>query len=129
ILFEPQPLEYFKPDAAPARLMRLREKLSALVELPVDRVLCLRFDADLASMEPDTFVERVLCGGLGVGYVVVGADFRYGHQRRGDIETLARAGRKFGFETATAVTVELDGERVSSSRVRAALGGGDLRLV
>src|SRR5438045_8828472 len=108
--------------------MRLREKLSALSELPIDRVFCLRFDATLAAMEPVIFVERVLRDGLGVRYVVVGADFHYGHQRRGDIETLAHAGGQWGFETATAPTVELDGERVSSSRVRAALAAGDLRL-
>src|SRR5205085_12191746 len=99
ILFEPQPLEYFKPEAAPARLMRLREKLSALSELPIDRVFCLRFDAKLAAMKPDIFVERVLRDGLGVRYVVVGADFHYGYQRRGDSETLFSAGRRWGFET------------------------------
>lgn len=126
MLFEPQPPEYFRPEEAPPRLMRLREKLLALREQPVDRVLCIRFDARFASLTPDDFIRRVLIDGLDVRYVVVGKDFRFGNKRRGDVAQLRRAAQQYGFEVTTAPTFELDGERVSSTRVRTALAAGDL---
>jgi riboflavin kinase/FMN adenylyltransferase len=126
MLFEPQPREYFDASTAPARLTRLREKLLALRTQPVDRVLCLRFDADFAAMTPEDFVRLVLVRGLGARYVEVGRDFRYGHKRRGDIELLARLGRECGFEVTTAETFVVGAERVSSTRVRTALAQGDL---
>jgi riboflavin kinase/FMN adenylyltransferase len=126
MLFEPQPQEYFRPDASPARLTRLREKLTALADLPIDRVLCVRFNRRVADLEPTAFV-RILLDGLGVRYLIVGADFRFGHARRGDVESLARAGREHGFEVATAPTVTMDRERVSSTRIRAALAAGDMK--
>jgi riboflavin kinase/FMN adenylyltransferase len=127
MLFEPQPQEYFRPDVAPARLTRLREKITTLASLPVDRVLCVRFDQRVANMEPQAFIARILRESLDVRYLIVGADFRFGHNRAGDIETLDRAGREHGFEVATAPTVTMDGERVSSTRVRAALAAGDMK--
>jgi len=126
MLFEPQPREYFNASTAPARLTRLREKLLALRTQPVDRVLCLRFDARFAAIVPEAFIRRVLVQGLGARYVVVGQDFRYGHKRGGDIELLARMGRESGFEVAIAATFAVGTERVSSTRVRAALAQGDL---
>ena len=126
MLFEPQPLEYFRPEGPPARLMRLREKLCALRQEPIDRVLCARFDARLAGMEPEAFIERILVKGLGVRCLIVGEDFRFGKDRRGDVEMLRRAGRAHGFAVDIAPTFYLDAERVSSTRVRAALVAGDL---
>ena len=92
VLFEPQPVEFFRPQASEPRLMRLREKLAALAVLGVDGVLCLRFDRRLADMPREEFVERLLVDGLGVRQVVVGPDFRFGHRRLGDIDYLATAG-------------------------------------
>jgi len=126
MLFEPQPLEHFRPEAAPARLMRLREKLTALREQGVDRVLCVRFDARFAGLSAEAFMERVLRDRLGARLVLVGEDFRFGAGRRGDIELLRAAGPALGFAVETAPTFALDGERVSSTRVRAALAAGEL---
>lgn len=126
MLFEPQPQEYFQPDAAPARLMRLREKLLALRAQRVDRVLCVRFNAGFAALEPEAFIERILRDGLNARYVIVGRDFRFGRRRRGDIEMLRRVGAENGIEVETAPTFVLDGERVSSTRIRAALAAGEL---
>jgi riboflavin kinase/FMN adenylyltransferase len=126
MIFEPQPQEYFAPDRAPARLTRLREKLRALNTDAVDRVLCVRFDARFSQLSASDFVERVLVGGLGVRHVAVGDDFRFGHARRGDFEFLAAAGRRLGFAVVRRDTLLLDGERVSSTRVREALEQGDL---
>lgn len=126
ILFEPQPQEFFRHDQAPPRLMRFREKWQVLGRYAVDRVLCIRFDAAFASMEPETFVRRVLVQGLGVHCLIVGDDFRFGRNRRGDFSFLQQAGRSSGFQVVNMHTVTIDGERVSSTRVRRALAHGQL---
>ena len=129
ITFEPQPQEFFAgPAAPPARLMRLREKLQALDGLGIERVLCLAFDHRLAAMPAPTFVDELLVHGLGVRYLVVGDDFRFGHRRAGDFAMLVEAGQRHGFEVADNHSYILDGERVSSTRIRRALGQGDLEL-
>lgn len=125
MVFEPQPQEYFQ-RSVPARLMRLREKLEALCEYPIDRVLCVRFDAGLAALEPEVFVEQILVKGIGVRHLVIGDDFRFGKDRRGDFGMLVEAGARHGFEVADMPTLMIDGERVSSTRVRAALAKSDL---
>jgi len=126
MLFEPQPQEFFAPAKAPPRLMRLREKLQALRRYAVDRVLCVRFDRAFAGLEPEDFVRRVLVEGLGVKYLVVGDDFRFGHKRRGDFAMLQAAGREHGFQVVNMHSLTIDGERVSSTRIRAALAAADL---
>lgn len=128
VIFEPQPREYFAPQAVPSRLTRLREKLEALRLQNVPRVLCLRFDAQLAALEADEFTSLVLVQGLGAGVVLVGHDFRYGRERRGDLQSLRAQGASNGFDVELAATFCIDGERVSSSRVRTALEVGDLAL-
>lgn len=126
IIFEPQPNEFFRPETAPARLTRLREKLRALDLDGVDRVLCLRFDARFAAVSAEDFVERILVGSLGVRYLAVGDDFRFGKGRRGDFDFLTAQGARYGFQVARRHTFSIDGRRVSSTRVREALARGDL---
>lgn len=129
MLFEPQPAEFFAPDKAPARLMTLRDKLTALAETGVDQVLCLRFNRALASLSAQAFVDELLVAGLDTRYLVVGDDFRFGAGREGDAEFLRRAGAAAGFAVADTATVEVDGERVSSTRLRAALAAQDFAQV
>jgi len=126
MLFEPQPQEFFDPKGAPPRLMRLREKLQALRRYSVDRVLCVNFNARFAALEPEAFIRQVLIEGLGVRYLVVGDDFRFGHRRRGDFAMLQAAGREHGFQVVNLHSLAIDGARVSSTRVRAALAAADL---
>jgi riboflavin kinase / FMN adenylyltransferase len=127
IIFEPQPLEYFQsPDKVPPRLTRLREKIQALRRYSVDRVLCLHFDTHLANMPADEFIQHILVQGLGIRYLVVGDDFRFGAKRAGDFAMLRKAGEAHGFEVVPMHTFAIDGERVSSTRVRQALAVGDL---
>lgn len=126
VLFEPQPVEFFRPQADEPRLMRLREKLDALAGLDVDGVLCLRFDRHLADMPRETFVERLLVQGLGARRLVVGPDFRFGHRRLGDIDYLTAAGAEAGFGVEVVPPLQIDGERVSSTAVRQHLSAGDL---
>ena len=92
----------------------------------MDRTLCVRFDAPFAAMTPEDFVRRVLVEGLGVQYLVVGDDFRFGHERRGDFAMLQAAGREYGFQVVNLHSLTIDGARVSSTRIRAALAAGDL---
>ena len=126
VTFEPTPREYFEGDAAPARLMRLREKLEALPLYGVDRVVVLRFDRRMQAMGADEFVERLLVRGLGARHVVVGHDFHYARRREGNIDTLRAAGDRHGYTVEEVGRFLVDGERVSSSLVREALGRGDL---
>ncbi len=129
LTFEPNPREFFDPTNAPARLMRLRDKATALAAAGVDRLVLLRFDERLRALSADEFVEQVLAGALGVRHVVIGSGFRFGRGRAGTVERLAEQGRRFGFEVDALEPVEVDGERVSSTRVRAALATGDLPRV
>ena len=126
ITFEPQPQEYFAPERAKPRLTRFREKLKALPRYGVDRVLCLRFNQALASLPADEFIKQILVDGLGVRYLVVGDDFRFGNGRAGDFSMLQKAGEENGFPVVNMHTFNIDGERVSSTRVREALAKGDL---
>lgn len=125
IIFEPQPHEFFAGDKAPARLMRLREKVQALLAAGVNRVLCLQFNDALRSLPAEAFVEKVLIDGLGIKHLVVGDDFRFGCDRRGDFALLQTIGSQRGFSVTDTVTLEVAGERVSSTRVRQLLEQGD----
>jgi len=128
ITFEPQPQEYFRPDEVPSRLTRFREKVLILETLFVDRVLCLRFNRQLASLTADDFVQRILVDGLGVKYLVVGDDFKFGKGRTGDFAYLQSIGPELGFEVSDTDSFSFAGERVSSTRIREALETGDLLL-
>lgn len=124
--FEPHPREFFAPDQAPARLTSLREKLELLAQHGIDRAHVCRFNYELAQISADDFVDRVLVRGLGVRWLLVGDDFRFGARRAGDFTTLKQAAPRFGFDAEAMESVILDGERISSTAVRTALAAGDL---
>lgn len=126
LTFEPLPREFFARDSAPARLSRLREKVELFEAAGMDRVHVARFDARFAALAPDRFVDDVLVRGLGVRWILVGGDFRFGARRAGDLATLTAAAARKGFEVETMPEVMHVGERVSSSAVRRALESGDL---
>jgi riboflavin kinase/FMN adenylyltransferase len=129
ILFEPQPLEYFAKDQAPRRITRLREKLRLLEKHGIDRVLCLRFNTKLLSLSAHDFIQQLLVSGLAVSHFVVGDDFRFGQGRAGNYALLQAEGFVHGFDVENTQTCELDGERVSSTRIRNALEVHDLAAV
>jgi riboflavin kinase/FMN adenylyltransferase len=124
--FEPHPREVFAPEQAPARLTSMREKLNLLESCGVERVYVCRFDRRLASLAADDFIGKLLVRGLAVRHVIIGDDFRFGKGRSGDFAALEAAGRQYGFTCEAMHTIEVDGERVSSSAVRDALAAGDL---
>ena len=127
--FEPHPRDYFagvtqQPALAPARVGTLRDKLTDLAQSGVDQTVVLPFDARLASLSPQGFIDDVLVGGLGTQYVLVGDDFRFGARRAGDYALLDAAGTVQGFDVARMNSYEVHGLRVSSSAVRDALAEG-----
>ena len=128
ITFEPQPQEYFSPGNAPARLTRLREKIEEMERLSVDRLICLRFNSELASLSPRDFVKRLLIEGLDIRHLVVGDDFRFGKDRQGDYATLEKMADEFGYQLEHTNTCSFAGERISSTRIRQALANDDLNL-
>lgn len=129
--FEPHPRDWFaqqlrKPEIAPARIATLRDKLSELAACGIDECVILAFGAQLSSLPAQAFIDDVLVRGLGVRYVLVGDDFRFGAQRAGDYAMLDAAGARQGFDVARMNSYEVHGLRVSSSAVREALGRGDM---
>ncbi|MCC5792849.1 MAG: bifunctional riboflavin kinase/FAD synthetase [Legionellaceae bacterium] len=129
VLFEPQPAEFFQADKAPARLFSLRQKLEALRDCGVDYVFCLKFDPVLATMPATEFINEVLFARLKAQYLLVGQDFRFGHQRQGDYRLLAEQSEKAGVSLDSFADYAHSGLRVSSSRIRQALQQGDFSQV
>jgi len=128
ITFEPQAMEYFAPDSAPARLTRLREKLAALADCGIEQVMLLEFGPKLARMGAHDFVRELLVDGLGARHLLVGDDFRFGRGRKGDYRLLETMGDEHGFAVEDLHTITHGDERVSSTRIREALARGELEL-
>lgn len=125
VSFEPMPREYLVPQAPPARLTTCRERWRLLSKLGLDHVLLLRFGESLRRLSGEAFAQ-LLARDLGAVAVVVGHDFKFGRGGEMSAEALAAGGGRFGFEVQVVPPVMLDGERVSSSGVRADLARGDL---
>lgn len=128
MIFEPQPQEFFQGAQAPARLMHWRDKIDALAGCGVARVLCVRFDEKFRALTARAFVQKLLVDGLGCRHLVIGDDFRFGCDRSGDFSVLQAAGNEFGFAVSSTSTIMVEDDRVSSTRVRAAVRAGDFRL-
>ncbi|WP_460813028.1 bifunctional riboflavin kinase/FAD synthetase [Luteimonas pelagia] len=125
ITFDPLPREYFAKDAGPPRVMPTRQKIERLWDLGIDLVGMLHFDASLAAQSAEAFVGEVLVDRLGARAVRIGPDFRFGKGRAGDLALLQAEGARHGFDAAAIEPLHLDGERVSSTAVRAALAASD----
>ncbi|HET9191165.1 MAG TPA: bifunctional riboflavin kinase/FAD synthetase [Rudaea sp.] len=125
VSFAPIPRVFFARGAAMPQLSSTREKIGLLRQAGMERVLLLRFGAKLAAMRAEDFVEQVLMARLNAKQVWVGEGFRFGHARAGDLDMLRRLGKARGFEADEVAPFALEGERVSSTRIRALLGAGD----
>ncbi len=126
IIFEPQSKEYFMAEKAPARLTRLREKLMVLSRFNVDQVLCLSFNKAFMQMPAETFITELLVQQLGIQHLIVGGDFHFGYQRRGNYALLEQMSQEYGYSVAKIAEVQHDQGRISSTRIRQALATGDL---
>jgi len=129
--FEPHPRDHFarkagRPEAAPARISTLRDKLAELERCGIDNVVLARFDERFAALSPQAFIDDVLRTTLDARYVLVGDDFEFGARRAGNYAMLDAAGAASGFDVARMLSYEVHGLRVSSSAVRAALAAGDM---
>lgn len=124
--FEPTPREYFTDGIPPARLTRFREKFVALSDLGLGWLFCPPFGADMATLEPEEFIRRFLIDTLGVQHLVVGDDFVFARQRRGNVEHLRREGERYGYSVEQVGSVLEDGHRVSSTEIRRLLADGEM---
>ncbi len=125
VSFEPLPRGYFSPQPL-KRLSSVREKLQGFADAGIEVLLLLRFKAPLVAMSAEDFVRKVLIARMGAREIWVGANFRFGHNRVGNVDLLRAMQGEGGYEVRVldAVT-QGDGERISASRVRGALGAGD----
>jgi len=123
LTFEPHPLQVVRPEAAPKLLTSLEVKAELIAGLGVQELVVIPFDQRFAEQTPQEFVDQVLVGGLHATHVSVGENFRFGHRAAGDAQTLAADPR---FDTRVVPLVELDGEVVSSSHVRALIQAGEV---
>lgn len=125
--FEPLPRQFFAGRDRIARLSTPREKIAGLAR-GVDRIGLLRFDRKLAGTSAEDFVRRVLVGRLNAREVWVGPEFRFGAGRKGDIGTLRALGAVHGYEAREVALVASCDERISATRIRAALAAGEFAL-
>lgn len=126
LCFEPHPREYFAPDTAPPRLCSLRRKLRLLSQTGIDYVVVQRFDESFASLSAEEFIRRVLVQSLQPRHLIIGDDFRFGRGRSGDFSALQTSGEQHGFTLETMPTLNIGGERASSSAVRECLQRGEI---
>lgn len=124
--FEPQPMELFAGDKAPARLTRLRDKYVQLSKLKIDRLLCVNFNKRFADWPAESFIRDLLVDKLGVKYLVVGDDFCFGRDRAGNFDMLKKAGEKYGFEVVNTESFCVQEHRVSSTSIRKALADNEI---
>lgn len=135
LTFHPHPRTYFarlhnQPDRVPAQINGLRDKLTRLAEAGIQQITLLKFDAAIAALSAECFVSDLLVKHLNTRWLMVGADFRFGHRRGGDVALLAKAARIHGFEFHVLEDVaDPTGLRISSSAVREALRAGDMPRV
>lgn len=127
MVFEPQPEEFFAPDKAPPRLSSLRDKYNQLKQLGIDRLICIRFASEFAQQSPTHFVESLLRDKLGTRFLVVGDDFKFGFQRKGDFAFLQSISSQCGFDVVNTKSYQMNDDRVSSTLIRQALRDNNFR--
>lgn len=123
--FDPHPVRHFKPDSPPFRLTTLNQRERLFAQAGADAMLVFRFGDELASTTAEDFVSRLLAKQLGAAGVVTGEDFTFGKGRGGNADVLRELGAEHGIQAETVAPVLLDGERISSGRIREALMAGD----
>lgn len=126
ISFEPLPHEYFSASSAPCRLNGFRDRVQSTAALGIDQLLLLSFNEELSSQPAADFVQHTLVNTLKVQHLMVGDDFRFGHNREGDFELLQTLADSGGYTLEQNQTVTAGGERISSTRVRKHLANGEL---
>lgn len=124
VTFDPHPLKVLRPGEAPPLIATLPQRLAGLEQLGLDAVLVLRFDVELSRLSPEEFVLGILVEKLGLSAILVGQNFRFGHQQAGDVRLLGELGRRFGFKVESVPPVVVRREVVSSTAIRQAVQEG-----
>lgn len=127
LVFEPHPREFFHPEEPHFRLTPLERKLEIFEELGLDVAVVLKFDAALAGLSANDFIQRVLVDGLDARHIIIGYDFFFGNKRGGTPDTMRAAAEKYGFGLTVVEPVAEDGEAFSSSSIRLHLAQGDVK--
>lgn len=127
VTFDRHPMALFKPEACPVALASNAERAALLAEAGVAATLELEFTRALSELSPEEFVDQVLVVALDAKLVLAGRDFRFGHRGAGTIDTLREIGESRGFEVGLLEDVDIDGSRVSSTRIREHLAAGRVR--
>jgi riboflavin kinase/FMN adenylyltransferase len=123
--FDPHPVKFFKPDVPPFRLTSLDQREALFAHAGADAMMVFEFGSELASMDAEEFISKVLVGQIGAAGVITGDDFSFGKGRAGDAALLAKVGAEHGIAAEAVLQVVLDGQRISSGRIREALIAGD----
>jgi len=123
-VFEPHPRHFFQRNAAPFRIQSARQRARAIAATGAQAIFQIPFDAETAALTDEAFARDILAGAIGASHVCVGADFRFGHNRTGDTDALARHGAAFGFGVTVVPAILADGVRVSSTAIRTLVGEG-----
>jgi riboflavin kinase / FMN adenylyltransferase len=126
--FDPHPLRVLRPDKAPASITPLAERKRLIEEAGIDVLFVLPFTPEFALLPPEAFISSILVAGLAVKGVVIGYDFRFGREGRGDTAFLREAGRTHGFFVEVIDAVTVDGEKVGSNRIRKLVAEGDVTM-
>ena len=126
LTFYPHPARVLRPAQAPALLETLSQRLAAIEAMGIDAALVIRFDAELAMLRPEDFVRRFLVDAMHAQWVLIGANFRFGHDQAGDAKVLSDLGAQFGFETEIVPPLVQGEIVVSSTAIRNALRDGNL---
>jgi len=126
ITFNPHPMRVLQPDRAPLMIQTLTQRLAGFEQIGLDAAVVLRFDRALSLVSPEEFIERILVGGIRMGAILVGANFRFGHRGAGDVRLLAEFGKRDGFDVEILPPVEIGGQIVSSTAVRGAVASGNV---
>lgn len=126
LTFDPHPVRVLAPHKTLPLIMTPADRLLAIERLGLDAALVLPFTRELAALDAETFVRDVFHGALGVSHIVAGPDTRFGHDHGGDLDQLQRLGAALGFTAEAVEPLFVEGERVSSSAIRAAVREGDV---
>jgi len=127
VTFDPHPDRFLRPARAPRLLTPMNERVKLLAETGIDAVVVLPFDAALAGLSAQQFVQQILVDVLGVRGLHEGGNFHFGHQAEAGVEELKEFGAGFGFAVHVHAPVHVRGLEVSSSAIRALIAAGDVR--
>ncbi len=126
VTFRPHPLKILAPEKCPPLISIYEEKIKLFEKLGIDVLVKIPFTLSFSSMTPRDFVKNVLCDQLGAKEIFVGYNYRFGKGREGNIQMLRELGKEFGFVVREIEQVSLDGEVISSTRIRGFLKDGDV---